>query len=401
MSATTRVGLGIIGLGRGFVLTLPALTGSPDVQLVGAFDVRAEARSRFASEFNAKDYGSLDELLSDQNVQAVYIATPQELHARQTIAAAEAGKHILVEKPMATSVAECAAMIRAAERAGVVLLVGPSHGFDAQVQRAAELIGAGTFGAIRMVTALNFTDYVYRPRRPEELDPAKGGGVVFSQACHQIDVVRRLVDRPITEIMAVAGNWDSARQGDGAYTALLKFANGTAASITYSGYAHYDSDELMDWISELGRKKDPDLYGQARRSLSGLSPQEEIRAKVARTFGGAAGAVASPGAVRHNEHFGFVIASCEHADLKIISDGIWVFADAKREFLPVLPPSVPRAPVIEELISAVRGERPPRYDGKWGLATTQCCAALVRSSATGEPVMFADMKPDDLDTIRS
>ncbi|GAC1585736.1 MAG: hypothetical protein NVS3B5_20100 [Sphingomicrobium sp.] len=87
------------------------------------------------------------------------------MHAEQVIAALRAGKHVLVEKPMATSLADCARMERASAEAGKVLVVGPSHGFDAPVQVAAELVASGKYGAVRMVTALNFTDFIFRPRR--------------------------------------------------------------------------------------------------------------------------------------------------------------------------------------------------------------------------------------------
>lgn len=152
-------------------------------------------------------------------------------------------------------------MARAAREAGLALIVGPSHGFDEQVRTAASLVTSREFGEVKMVIALNFTDFMFRPRRPEELDPARGGGVVFSQAAHQIDVVRRLVGSPVTGIRAVTANWDNQRPSDGAYTALMTFEGGAAASLSYSGYAHYDSDELLGWISELGQAKDPELYG--------------------------------------------------------------------------------------------------------------------------------------------
>jgi phthalate 4,5-cis-dihydrodiol dehydrogenase len=384
-----KIGIGVVGLGRGFTLTLPALQAVTGIRLSAAFDVRASAREAVSTELGAATYDSLDDLLRDPNVDAVYIASPHELHAPQTIAAANAGKHVLVEKPMATTIADCRAMVRAAADAGVVLIVGPSHGFDPQVRRAAELISSGTYGPIRMVNAFNFTDFVYRPRRPEELDPAKGGGVIYSQGSHQFDIVRRLVGQPVIEIVATTGNWDPVRPGDGAYVAFMKFFGGAAAALTYSGYAHYDSDELMDWVSELGRPKDTSKYGETRRRLAGLSSQQEADAKLSRTFDGSGGRAAQSRA-SHNEHFGFLLASCERADLKIMSDGIWIFGDERKEFLPVAAPRYPRVGVIEEFVQAIRGMQRPIHDGEWGLATTMCCEAVVRSSATGLPVTMSE-----------
>ena len=83
-------------------------------------------------------------------------------------------------------------MIDAAREAGVQLIVGHSHSFDLPILPTRELIASGAFGAVRMITALNFTDFLYRPRRPEELDTESGGGAVFNQAAHQVDIVRLL-----------------------------------------------------------------------------------------------------------------------------------------------------------------------------------------------------------------
>lgn len=391
MSTNEVIGLGVVGLGRGFRLTLPALQAFPELRLAAAFDVRAEARRRFEVELAGRSHNSLEGLLNDPAVDAVYVATPHERHAEQAIAAARAGKHVLVEKPMAIRVADCQAMVEAARSAGIVLVVGPSHGFDAPVQRAAELITSGALGPVSMITTFNFTDFIYRPRRPEELDPDRGGGVVYSQAAHQFDVVRHLASGSVSEITAIAGNWDRARPGDGAYTALVRFADGAAASLTYSGYGHYDSDELMDWVSELGRRKDPAAYGEARRALAGLTLREEAEAKRARTFIDAA-APSTESPIAHNEHFGFLLVSCEHADLKVLADGVRIFGDEKCQFVPVAPPSVPRAPVIAEFLRAIRGEQPARHDGEWGLTTILCCAALVRSSATKRTVRLNEIE---------
>lgn len=371
------INVAIIGLGRGFMLTLPALAADSRIRLAGAFDVREDALARFETEFGARGYRSFDALLDDAEIDAVYIATPHQFHADQSIAALKAGKHVLVEKPMATSIADCAAMAAAAEAAGKVLVVGPSHGFDEPVQRAALLVGSGRFGPLRMVTAFNFTDFIYRPRRPEELDDRRGGGVVYSQAAHQIDVVRRIVGQPVSAIRAVTGNWDPRRPGDGAYTALLNFAGGAAASLTYSGYAHYDSDELAGWISELGYVKDPDRYGEARRVLAGLSRTDEQQAKLSRTYGAASGASAK---APHHEHFGFVLVSCERADLKLLPTGIGIYGDETRKFLDIAPPPIARAGVIDEFAAAILDRAKPVHDARWGLETMACCIALIESS---------------------
>src|SRR5437899_592316 len=140
-----------------------------------------------------------------------------------------------------------------------------------------------------MIQALNYTDFLFRPRRPEELMTDEGGGVVFSQAAHQVDVVRLLAGSRVTRVRATMGAWDATRPTEGAYSAMLWFQDGAFASLTYSGYAHFDSDEWCGWTGEMGSPKDPEDYGAARRRLRTLaSPGEEARLKAAGTYGGPA-----------------------------------------------------------------------------------------------------------------
>ncbi|MBL8549272.1 MAG: Gfo/Idh/MocA family oxidoreductase [Hyphomonadaceae bacterium] len=363
--------LGIVGLGRGFVLTAPSLRAHPEIRLVAAADLRPEARAAFAAEFNAAAYPESDALFADANVNAVYIAAPTATHASLAIAAARAGKHVLVDKPMALSSAECRTMIDAAKAAGVKLVVGPSHASDAPIAHAADIIAGGVFGAPRFITALNATDFIYRPRRPNEL--AEEGALV-SQAPHHIDIVRRLANADIASVRAVAGDWDRARPATGAYAAFISFANGVAATLTYSGYAHYDADELMENVSELGFPKSA-AHGAARRALQ---RQTELDAKERRGFGGpdARSLEAPP----HHEHFGFLLVQCERGDLRLTPDGVWIYADDERRFQALQPPIAGRFAAIDAFVQAVRGRSDPLFDGVWGLHTLLACEAMARSS---------------------
>ena len=184
-------------------------------------------------------------------IDVVYVASPHQHHAGQAVLAARNGKHVLVEKPMALTLADCQAMIDAARQAHVHLMVGPSHSFDAPIRRTRELIESGDFGAVRMINAINYTDYLYRPRRPEELDTAQGGGAVFNQAAHQVDIVRLLGGGRVRSLRGATGAWDPARPTEGAYSALLTFHDNVFASLSYGGYGHFDSDEFHGWIGEI------------------------------------------------------------------------------------------------------------------------------------------------------
>ena len=394
MSGERRLRLGVAGLGRGFTLMLPSLAGHPRVALAAAADPGKEARERFAADFGAAAYGSVEALCADPSVEAVYVATPHELHAAHAILAARSGKHVLVEKPMAIAIGEAQAMIAAARAAGVHIVVGPSHSFDAPVIRAREMIASGAHGRVRMLTAMYHTDFLYRPRRPEELDTAKGGGVVPSQAAHQVDVLRFLAGSRAKSVRAACGAWDPARPTEGAYGGLLAFEDGVFATLAYSGYAHFDGDELCDAIGETGREKDPAAYGAARRALAASAGSaDEARAKRARNYGGASYAPAGGGDGPWHEHFGFVLASCERADLRPTAKGVWVYGDAERRFEAMPKPAIPRAAVLDELCAAALDGKRALHDGAWGMATLEVCLAILRSSREGREIVLSHQDP--------
>jgi len=381
--------LGVAGLGRAFVLMLPTFRADPRVRLVACAAPRAESRAAFAAEFGGRGHETVEALAADPEVEAVYIATPHQMHADHVIAAVEAGKHVLVDKPLAVSLDDGDRMVAAARKAGVHLLVGPSHSFDAPIALTRAIIASGEFGRLRMVQTLNYTDFLYRPRRPEELVTDQGGGVIFSQAVHQIDMVRLLAGGMATSVAAVTGAWDKGRPTEGAYSALVTFGAGAFASLTYSGYAHFDSDIWMGDVGELGHDKAPGDYGKARRALAGIPPDREAAAKATRTYGGGA----EPPAPTHHEHFGPLVALCDRADLHPTPDGVEVFADTERSFRPASLGAAPRAPVIDALWSAVREGRAPTQTGEWALASLEVCHAILEAAATQKWVPLSRQVP--------
>jgi phthalate 4,5-cis-dihydrodiol dehydrogenase len=358
---------------------LPSLRADPRIQLAAAAAPRASSRDAFAAEFGGAVYPDVAALCADPNVEAVYVATPHQLHTEHVITALQAGKHVLVDKPLAVTLPDAKRMVDAAKQADRHLIVGPSHSFDPPVMRAREMIASGQYGALRMIQALNYTDFLYRPRRPEELRTKDGGGVIFSQAIHQIDIVRLLAGGEATHVSAMTGAWDAARPTEGAFAALLGFRSGAFATLSYSGYGHFDSDEWMGGIGELGQTKAPDAVGKARRTLASVAADDEIRLKTNRTFGAAN---APPQAVQ-NEHFGPVIALCDKADLRLAPDGVHIYRAEGQSFTLVPLNPVPRKPVLDALFAAVRHDSPPAQTGAWGLASLEVCHAILRSAEEG------------------
>ena len=371
-----KLRIGVAGLGRAFAVMLPTFKADPRVRLVAAADTRAEARQRFAEEFSANAYATVEELCADPAVEVVYVATPHQWHAKHATLAAQHRKHLLIEKPMALTLQECAAIIDAARSAGVHLVVGHSHSFDTPVRHLRGLIEGGRYGKARMINAINYTDYLYRPRRPEELDTALGGGAIFNQAAHQIDIVRLLGGGRVASVRAVTGAWDRTRPTEGAYAALLMFENGAFASLTYSGYGNFDSDEFQGWIGEMGQKKTP-YAGPPRHRFD--NQQDEVAFKNARNYGGP-DFRPSAGQDFAHQNFGTLLVSCERADLRALPNGVMVYQNGSAQLDPLPMPKIPRVEVIDELYDAVVMGQPPLHDGAWAMATLEVLLAILQSS---------------------
>jgi phthalate 4,5-cis-dihydrodiol dehydrogenase len=378
---------GVVGLSRGFDLMRRAFSVHSRCRLVAAADPRPEARAAFAAEFEGRAFVDADALCADPDVEVVYVATPHHLHAAHAILAASHGKHVLLEKPPALTLPDCDAIIRAADAAGVVVVSGPSHSFDPPIAAAAAMIASGDYGKLRMITAANFTDFIYRPRTPLELAPDGGGGVLFSQAVHHADVVRRLAGAEVEGVFAHARAWDRDRPVDGAYQALLSFESGGSASLVYSGYAHYDTDALMGWIGETGLRRAPGDQGRARRALTATT---EALLKTQRAYPGTA-APASPDA---HEHFGWIVASCERADLRPTPEGVEIWSDDAQRLVATAPAPTSRERVLDEIWSAVVEGRAPLHGAAWGRANLAVCLAMRKSARERRAVDLSELEHD-------
>src|ERR1700722_1117975 len=134
------LGLAIAGLGMAGAVMARAAAGHPGVKLVAAADPHEAPRNAFARDFNARAYADIAEFCSDPAIDVVYIATPHQFHAEHAALAAGAGKHIILEKPMALTLADCDAIIAAVERANVRLIVSHTHAFDPAVRAMRHIV---------------------------------------------------------------------------------------------------------------------------------------------------------------------------------------------------------------------------------------------------------------------
>lgn len=375
------IGLGIAGLGMAGAVMVHAAAAQPDYLLRAAADPHAAPREAFARDFNARAYADVKELVADPAVEVVYVATPHQFHAPHAILAAEHGKHVILEKPMALTLADCDAIIAAVERNKVHLVIGHTHAFDPAVRLMRGIIARGELGRLGMINSFNYTSYLYRPRRPEELDTAKGGGILFNQVPHQIDTVRLLGGGLVRSVRAQVNVLDPSRPTEAGCMALLQFEGGASASLTYSGYDHFDSDEWHFNVAERGGTKTPNP-GAARRALAAAGDEATLRTK---TFAYASGGAGLP---PHQPHFGVTIVTCAKGDMRASADGVMLYDQSGMRELPIpRAAGMPgRSEVLDDMRAAIRGSRKPTQDGRWGKATLEVALAIQRSAREGREI---------------
>jgi phthalate 4,5-cis-dihydrodiol dehydrogenase len=372
-----RIRIGIVGLGAAGRAFLPAIRGHAAFELAALAEPVAEIREEIARQTGAQAFADLPSMLSGAALDAAYIATPTELHPEHAALCFAAKKHVLTEKPMAVTLDQGVAMVAAAERAGVVLLVGHSHSHDLPIAKMREIVAGGSLGRLRMIHTWNFTDWIYRPRRPDELDVSLGGGVTFRQGSHQFDILRLLGGGLVWSVHAATFDWDAARRSIGAHTVFMRFADGAAATAVYNGYGRFSTMELIADVTEWGFTEPLSKRVPVQRAAG--SPADELAAKRRRASS------AIPAAAPHQPHFGLTLVSCERGDIRQSPDGLYVYSDMGREEIKLANDRSPRDFVLDEFAAAIGGKA-AIHDGRWGLANLEVCLAAIESSKTGKAV---------------
>ncbi len=387
---TSPIKLGISGLGLAGNMMIRAARKHPHVVLHAAADPKPRPREAFARDFDAKAYADFRALCDDPEVEAIYIASPHQFHAEQAIAAAENGKHVVVEKPLALTLEDCDKVITAAENAGIHLIVGHTHAFDPNIRAVRSLVRSGDVGRLGMILNFNYTDFLCRPRTPDELDTAKGGGITFNQMAHQVEIVRQIGGGLLRGVRANVGALDPLRPTEGNCTAFLEFESGAVATIIYSGYDFFDSDEFHDWVAEGGQPKQRGLWGRTRRTvMQGKVPEAELHQQFAY------GERVLPPEQPHLPHFGITIITCERGDIRITPDGLALYGLEGRRDLPV-PMGTGRpghGDVLDVLWAALRDGVRDFHDGRWGKATLEVILAILKSAREHREVILSEQVP--------
>ncbi|MFI2713883.1 Gfo/Idh/MocA family protein [Micromonospora sp. NPDC018662] len=222
--------LGIIGAGIMGVRVADTVRRLPGVAVTAVADQRPEQAARVAAGCGATAVGDYAELLRSGLVDAVYVGLPHRRHAAACVAAAEHGVHVLIDKPLCTTVAEAEQIVAARDRSGVALMVGFSYRFRAEWMRARQAVADGLIGTPEYVSDVIAEADPHTP--PWYWAPDEGGGIVQLQAHHCFDRLTWLVGSPLTEVtcrtVGTAGGVPTAATLTGV------FASGAVAGIGLS-----------------------------------------------------------------------------------------------------------------------------------------------------------------------
>lgn len=343
-----ELGFGIIGCGLIAKFHARAIADVPGTRLAACYDVVGAAAEKIAQEFGCKAYSDLDAMLADPNVHIVTVATPSGAHMEPAVAAAKAGKHVIVEKPLEITLDRCDAIIRACEEAGVVLsTIFPSrfHGSSRLLKAAVE---ERRFGKLTVGDA-----YVKWWRTQQYYDGGAwrgtwkldGGGALMNQAIHSVDLLVWLMG-PVAEVSARTALLAHERiEVEDVAMALLRFECGAlgvieATTAAYPGYlkrielhgdqgsAVMEEEDIVKWDFAEARPQD-----------------EEIRRKMAEKVSGGGGA-SDPAAIGHHGH--------------------------ARQFA--------------DVVEAIRQGRKPLVDGQEGRRSVEVIMAVYQSAETGSVI---------------
>ncbi len=233
----------LVGAGAIAQLRKQALDRSPVAECVGVFDIDQDRADALSGD--ATSYSDLDALLADPSADAVIVSTPPDTHADIAIAAFSAGKHVLVEKPMAHSLAACRKMVKAARSADKILTVGFNHRYFPAIRDLREAITSGAIGKLSYVRG--FTGHTGLSEFKSDWMYSKsvmGGGALMDNGIHLIDLVQHVMG-PVERVYGKAMDdiWGLDGVEDNAF-ALLTGQNGVVGSLNASwsewkGYHFY------------------------------------------------------------------------------------------------------------------------------------------------------------------
>lgn len=370
------IGLGVVGLGTAGAAMLGAAFGHGAVTVtaiadvdIGWLDPHYGRSGRSGAE--PRRYDSLDRLLQDDRVQAVHIATPTPLHFQHVLKALDAGRHVIVEKPVTASLGEAAELAARAAASDRVVIVGHSEAFEPYVQAVRSVIDAGTIGAPVMVLAEKFTDWMRRPRSPQEWDGAAGGGLIRRQGVHQIDVVRT-VTRASYAVREARIRIDTGRGVPGSYFAWLTSDQGPTACISHDGVGR-----LSPAAEGAGAAGRPSLTGGAGQADE-AAKRSRRQALLRQVLDGR-----SPPSLGAADRERLLVFGTQ-GDITARSDEVIVTTSANQATADLSRFAAGRHAVLDELVGAVNGAGNTVHDLAWGRESLRTCEDIERAALAAQ-----------------
>lgn len=358
MTMGERLRFGILGCGVIGPHHARAISGLDGVELVAVADVVPQRAEKLAGEYGCSPHTSLEDMLSDAKVDAVCVCTPSGMHADHAIAAFEAGKDVVIEKPVDVTLKAADRLLEARRATGRKAAVISQHRFDPATLAVREAVSSGHFGRLTSGSAEVrwWRSQAYYDsggwRGTWELD---GGGVLINQAIHSIDLLQWLMG-PVVEVTAYTGLLAHQRiEVEDTAVAILKFAGGALGAIVATtaafpglaarisvhgdrGSAVIDDDDLSYFHVAGDEQEEADDYGR------GENRAEQVKKRYGASSA-ATGAGADPGSL-----------SMAHRDQ------------------------------IQDFVEAVREGREPSVDLVEGRKPLAIITAIYDSARTGEPV---------------
>ena len=234
----TKLKVGIIGLGGIARSHCEAISNLDNVEVVAVADLFEEKRRQYMEKYDIpRGYASHSELLKDDEVEAVAVVLGHQLHHQLTVDSCNAGKHVLVEKPMALSLQQCDDMIEAAAANDVKLMVGYSQHFYGTSLKAKEILDSGELGPLITAVCYMSKNWGYKGRRPQYRSRYHGGGMWLTNGVHVVDRLTWIMGSQPVSVSASIGTRAHYQAGDDSATAFVRYKNGLAGVAVVVGYA--------------------------------------------------------------------------------------------------------------------------------------------------------------------
>jgi myo-inositol 2-dehydrogenase/D-chiro-inositol 1-dehydrogenase len=272
-----KLNVGIIGAGRiGKVHSETLAFRVPEARTVAIADLNHEAAERVAQRCGIpKVAGSADEILADPAIQAVLICSTTDTHADLIVRAAQAGKHIFCEKPIAHSLAKIDIALAAVRQAGVKLQIGFNRRFDANFARIRSAVAGGEIGAPRLLHIIS------RDPAPPPIAYVKiSGGIFLDMTIHDFDMARFLIGDEVEEIYTAAGVMVDPAIGEAGdldtAVIVLRFRNGVIGTIDNCRQAAYGYDQRAEVLGSAGKIASENCYPNQVILSSGQCVRQDL-----------------------------------------------------------------------------------------------------------------------------